>query len=339
MCPTIAVCHRDRRLCDRRPCARRRCRAAACERPAGWKDRGRRCRWVHREWARQHRRRSRSLWPQGRWRLGNYASTDERKSHRLPDGYAGIYPAGRPYLLRRRLRGRGRHHTREVPRLQKETQRRNHAADLYRWRADRGYGYRDTSKRGQPKRQNELPAGHRLRRGLPARLGDRLYVFDTIFTVQASVVLRPRGGLAGGPECRRRSFSTVFLNYDLLARWVPNPDGRARPADYHLVPVSLFIGTVGAVRCSPSISTATEMRLRGRQQRRAARITDRELFMIGMGLWMGPRRSAGSRCDQGEVGPSRYRHFAADSGLRRQWVRAAVRGAGRPVAHLAVRLS
>ena len=101
------------------------------------------------------------------------------------------------------------------------------------------------------------------------------------------------------------SFSTMFLNYDLLARrWVPYgklyPFGEALagvlmiPAvlNWVSVPVALFIGTVGAV----SVFKAVYIDKRELKCACVGGDSDvplgfisltENLFMIGMGLWMG----------------------------------------------------
>ena len=101
------------------------------------------------------------------------------------------------------------------------------------------------------------------------------------------------------------SFSTMFLNYDLLARrWVPYayiyPFAEAlagvlmtaRALDWLSVPVALFIGTVGAV----SVFKAVYI---DRRELKCACVggesnvplgfvsLTENLFMIGMALWMG----------------------------------------------------
>ncbi|MBU2340287.1 MAG: glutaredoxin [Alphaproteobacteria bacterium] len=104
-----------------------------------------------------------------------------------------------------------------------------------------------------------------------------------------------------------RSFSTMFLNYDLLAkRWVRYgyiyPFGEAlagvlmvaRALPIVSVPVALFIGSVGAV----SVFKAVYI---DRRELKCACVggnsnvplgfvsLTENLFMIGMGLWMGAR--------------------------------------------------
>ena len=135
------------------------------------------------------------------------------------------------------------------------------------------------------------------------------YVFDNILTVQAaewfvslSMVL-----LAVQKLQDVRSFSTMFLNYDLLARrWVPYgffyPFGEglagvlmvAHALPIISVPVALFIGTIGAV----SIIKAVYLDKRelkcacvgGNSNVPLGFVSLTEnLFMIGMGLWMGAK--------------------------------------------------
>ncbi|WP_170005174.1 MauE/DoxX family redox-associated membrane protein [Pseudopontixanthobacter vadosimaris] len=135
------------------------------------------------------------------------------------------------------------------------------------------------------------------------------YAFDTVFTVQAvewfvsvSMVL-----LAVQKLQDIRSFSTMFLNYDLLAkRWVRYgfiyPFGEALAGILMVahalpivsVPISLFIGTVGAI----SVYKAVYI---DRRELKCACVggssnvplgfvsLTENLFMIGMGLWMGAR--------------------------------------------------
>ena len=104
-----------------------------------------------------------------------------------------------------------------------------------------------------------------------------------------------------------RSFSTMFLNYDLLARrWVPYgyiyPFGEglagvlmtAHALPIISVPVSLFIGTVGAI----SVFKAVYI---DRRELKCACVggnsnvplgfvsLTESLFMIALGLWMGAR--------------------------------------------------
>ena len=133
------------------------------------------------------------------------------------------------------------------------------------------------------------------------------YVFDTIFTIQAIewFVSLSMALLAIQKLQDVRSFSTMFLNYDLLAqRWVRYgfiyPFGEALAGILMVahalpmisVPVSLFIGTVGAV------SVFYAVYVQKRELRCACvgggsnvplgfvSLTE-NLFMIGMGLWMG----------------------------------------------------
>ena len=135
------------------------------------------------------------------------------------------------------------------------------------------------------------------------------YVFDTIFTVEAVewFVSLSMALLAIQKLQDVRSFSTMFLNYDLLARrWVrygflyPFGEGLAgilmvaHALPIVSVPVSLFIGTVGAV----SVFKAVYI---GKRELKCACVggnsnvplgfvsLTENLFMIGMGLWMGAK--------------------------------------------------
>ncbi|NVD44995.1 MauE/DoxX family redox-associated membrane protein [Qipengyuania atrilutea] len=135
------------------------------------------------------------------------------------------------------------------------------------------------------------------------------YVFDSVFTVQAAewFVSLSMALLAIQKLQDIRSFSTMFLNYDLLARrWVPYgfiyPFGEALAGVLMVahalpivsVPVSLFIGTVGAV----SVFKAVYI---DRRELKCACVggssnvplgfvsLTENLFMIGMGLWMGAK--------------------------------------------------
>ena len=135
------------------------------------------------------------------------------------------------------------------------------------------------------------------------------YVFDTIFTVQAVewFVSLSMALLAIQKLQDVRSFSTMFLNYDLLARrWVRYgfiyPFGEALAGILMVanalpivsVPISLFIGTVGAV----SVFKAGYV---DKRELKCACVgggsnvplgfvsLTENLFMIGMGLWMGAK--------------------------------------------------
>ena len=135
------------------------------------------------------------------------------------------------------------------------------------------------------------------------------YVFGTIFTVQAIewFVSLSMALLAVQKLQDLRSFSTMFLNYDLLARrWVRYgfvyPFGEALAGILMVahalpmisVPVSLFIGSVGAV----SVFKAVYIEKRelkcacvgGNSNVPLGFVSLTEnLFMIGMGLWMGAK--------------------------------------------------
>ena len=135
------------------------------------------------------------------------------------------------------------------------------------------------------------------------------YVFETIFTVQAlewfvsfSMVM-----LALQKLQDVRSFSTMFLNYDLLAaRWVPYgfvypfAEGLAGAlmAAHALpaisVPLSLFIGTIGAVSVFKAVYIdKRELKcacVGGSSNVPLGFVSLTEnLIMIGMGLWMGAK--------------------------------------------------
>jgi glutaredoxin len=102
-----------------------------------------------------------------------------------------------------------------------------------------------------------------------------------------------------------RSFSTMFLNYDLLARrWLPYgfiyPFGEALAGilmTAHVlpiisVPISLFIGTIGAVSVFKAVYIdKRELKcacVGGSSKVPLGFVSLTEnLFMIGMGLWMG----------------------------------------------------
>ena len=104
-----------------------------------------------------------------------------------------------------------------------------------------------------------------------------------------------------------RSFSTMFLNYDLLARrWVRYgyiyPFGEALAGILMVahvlpiisVPVALFIGTVGAVSVFKAVYVdKRELKcacVGGNSNVPLGFVSLTEnLFMIGMGLWMGAK--------------------------------------------------
>ena len=135
------------------------------------------------------------------------------------------------------------------------------------------------------------------------------YVFGTIFTIAAAewFVSLSMCFLAVQKLQDLRSFSTMFLNYDLLAkRWVRYgyiyPFGEALAGVLMVahalpiisVPVALFIGSVGAV----SVFKAVYI---DRRELKCACVggnsnvplgfvsLTENLFMIAMGLWMGAR--------------------------------------------------
>jgi glutaredoxin len=135
------------------------------------------------------------------------------------------------------------------------------------------------------------------------------YVFDTIFTVQAVewFVSLSMALLAIQKLQDVRSFSTVFLNYDLLARrWVRYgfiyPFGEALAGVLMVahalpvvsVPISLFIGTIGAVSVFKAVYIdKRELKcacVGGSSNVPLGFVSLTEnLFMIGMGLWMGAK--------------------------------------------------
>ncbi|RVQ67233.1 glutaredoxin [Croceicoccus ponticola] len=104
-----------------------------------------------------------------------------------------------------------------------------------------------------------------------------------------------------------RSFSTMFLNYDLLARrWLPYgyvyPFGEALAGVLMVahvlpiisVPISLFIGTLGAVSVFKAVYIdKREIKcacVGGNSNVPLGFVSLTEnLFMIGMGLWMGAK--------------------------------------------------
>jgi glutaredoxin len=135
------------------------------------------------------------------------------------------------------------------------------------------------------------------------------YVFDTIFTVQAVewFVSLSMALLAIQKLQDVRSFSTMFLNYDLLARrWVRYgfiyPFGEALAGILMVanalpivsVPISLFIGTVGAVSVFKAVYVdKRELKCAcvggGSNVPLGFVSLTENLFMIGMGLWMGAK--------------------------------------------------
>ena len=132
------------------------------------------------------------------------------------------------------------------------------------------------------------------------------YVFETVFTVQAAewFVSLSMALLAIQKLQDLRSFSTMFLNYDLLARrWVRYgyiyPFGEALAGILMVahvlpiisVPVALFIGTVGAVSVFKAVYVdKRELKcacVGGNSNVPLGFVSLTEnLFMIGMGLWM-----------------------------------------------------
>ena len=135
------------------------------------------------------------------------------------------------------------------------------------------------------------------------------YVFETVFTVQAAewFVSLSMALLAIQKLQDLRSFSTMFLNYDLLARrWVRYgyiyPFGEALAGILmvaHVLPiisvtVALFIGTVGAVSVFKAVYVdKRELKcacVGGNSNVPLGFVSLTEnLFMIGMGLWMGAK--------------------------------------------------
>ena len=135
------------------------------------------------------------------------------------------------------------------------------------------------------------------------------YVFETVFTVQAAewFVSLSMALLAIQKLQDLRSFSTMFLNYDLLARrWVRYgyiyPFGEALAGILMVahvlpiisVPVALFIGTVGAVSVFKAVYVdKRELKcacvgVNSNVPLGFVSLTE-NLFMIGMGLWMGAK--------------------------------------------------
>ncbi len=135
------------------------------------------------------------------------------------------------------------------------------------------------------------------------------YVFETIFTIQAVewFVSLSMALLAVQKLQDIRSFSTMFLNYDLLARrWVrygfvyPFAEGLAgvlmvaHALPIVSVPVALFIGTIGAVSVFKAVYIdKRELKcacVGGSSNVPLGFVSLTEnLFMIGMGLWMGAK--------------------------------------------------
>ena len=135
------------------------------------------------------------------------------------------------------------------------------------------------------------------------------YVFDTIFTVQAVewFVSLSMALLAIQKLQDVRSFSTMFLNYDLLARrWVRYgfiyPFGEALAGILMVahalpivsVPISLFIGTIGAISVFKAVYIdKRELKCAcvggGSNVPLGFVSLTENLFMIGMGLWMGAK--------------------------------------------------
>jgi glutaredoxin len=135
------------------------------------------------------------------------------------------------------------------------------------------------------------------------------YVFDTIFTVQAVewFVSLSMALLAIQKLQDVRSFSTMFLNYDLLARrWVRYgfiyPFGEALAGILMVahalpivsIPISLFIGTIGAVSVFKAVYIdKRELKcacVGGSSNVPLGFVSLTEnLLMIGMGLWMGAK--------------------------------------------------
>ncbi len=135
------------------------------------------------------------------------------------------------------------------------------------------------------------------------------YTLDEIFTVQAIewFVSLSMCFLAVQKLQDLRSFSTMFLNYDLLAqRWVRYgyiyPFGEALAGILMVahalpivsVPVSLFIGSIGAVSVFKAVYIdKRELKcacVGGNSNVPLGFVSLTEnLFMIGMGLWMGAK--------------------------------------------------
>ena len=139
------------------------------------------------------------------------------------------------------------------------------------------------------------------------------YAFGELLTVQAAewFVSLSMTFLAVQKLQDVRSFSTMFLNYDLLARrWVRYgfvyPFGEALAGILMVahalpiisVPVALFIGTVGAVSVFKAVYIdKRELKcacVGGSSNVPLGFISLTEnLFMIGMGLWMGAKALGG----------------------------------------------
>ena len=135
------------------------------------------------------------------------------------------------------------------------------------------------------------------------------YVYGTLFTVEAVewFVSLSMTFLAVQKLQDVRNFSTMFLNYDLLARrWVPYgfvyPFGEAlagilmtaKALPIISVPVALFIGTVGAASVFKAVYIdKRELKcacVGGSSNVPLGFVSLTEnLFMIGMGLWMGAK--------------------------------------------------
>ncbi|WP_375290750.1 glutaredoxin family protein [Qipengyuania sp.] len=135
------------------------------------------------------------------------------------------------------------------------------------------------------------------------------YAFGELLTIQAAewFVSLSMAFLAVQKLQDIRSFSTMFLNYDLLARrWVRYgfiyPFGEALAAVLMVahalpiisVPVALFIGTVGAASVFKAVYIdKRELKCAcvggGSNVPLGFVSLTENLFMIGMGLWMGAR--------------------------------------------------
>ena len=133
--------------------------------------------------------------------------------------------------------------------------------------------------------------------------------FDDLFTVRAAewFVSLSMTLLAVQKLQDVRSFSTMFLNYDLLARrWVPYgfvyPFGEAAAGilmtagalTWLSAPLALFIGTVGAVSVFKAVYIdKRELKCAcvggGSNVPLGFVSLTENLFMIGMGLWMGAK--------------------------------------------------
>ena len=135
------------------------------------------------------------------------------------------------------------------------------------------------------------------------------YVFDTIFTVQAIewFVSLSMALLAIQKLQDVRSFSTMFLNYDLLAkRWVRYgylyPFGEALAGilmvagalTFISAPVAIFIGAIGAVSVIKAVYVEKrELKcacVGGSSNVPLGFVSLTEnVMMLGMGLWMGAK--------------------------------------------------